>query len=158
MTTLIKFTVQGEPKAQPRPKAFRRGIFVSVYNPKTADQWKTKIRLAWKQHQPAGFKTLEYPIKLKLIFFLPRPKAHYTSKGLLKSGVPEFCPKKPDFDNLEKAVSDALTECAAWHDDSQVVISETVKLYAERGFEGCEITIAHVDDLTDTPSLVFLLP
>jgi Holliday junction resolvase RusA-like endonuclease len=149
MFPLAKFTVVGEPKAQPRPKAFRRGNFVSVYNPKTADEWKDKIRQAWGKSRPDGFVTLECPVKLTLFFFLPRPKSHYTSKGLLKSGAPKFCPKKPDFDNLIKAVADQLTNSGAWRDDAQVVISSAVKLYADRGFEGCEIIIEHVDDFTD---------
>ena len=37
MTTPISFTVLGDPKGQPRPKAFSRGGHAAVYDPGTAE-------------------------------------------------------------------------------------------------------------------------
>lgn len=39
--------------------------------------------------------------------------------------------KKPDCDNIEKVIMDALNGIA-WHDDAQVVDIKTVKVYGEK--------------------------
>jgi Holliday junction resolvase RusA-like endonuclease len=73
---------------------------------------------------------------------MPRPKSHFNSKGFLKIGAPNFCPKKPDFDNLAKAVADQLTNSGVWEDDDQVCISVIVKRFADSiEAQGCEIHI-----------------
>jgi len=40
---LVSFQVAGEPKPQPRPRAYRRGAHASVYNPDSADAWKAAV-------------------------------------------------------------------------------------------------------------------
>jgi Holliday junction resolvase RusA-like endonuclease len=57
-------------------------------------------------------------------FRFERPNNHYTSSGQLTKSTKlnkMFHTQKPDFDNLEKAVSDCLTELGFWKDDTQVV-------------------------------------
>ena len=56
----ISFSVDGEPKAQPRPKAFARNFGnkwqARVYDPGTAEGWKSLIAIAVKPHLPAQCK------------------------------------------------------------------------------------------------------
>jgi len=149
--TAICFFVAGTPAGQPRVKASARGKFITIYTPKTvtnskgrhrhpAAVWKEQIAATWEQARPAGFVPITGPLKLTLSFFLARPKSHFNSKGNLKPTAPNFAPKKPDFDNLEKAVADQLTNSGAWEDDDQVCISITVKRYADSAdASGCEI-------------------
>ena len=118
--------VPGTPKGQPRPKAYRRGKHAAVYDPGTAAEWKFLIARAFEE---AGIELPDGPLKLWLRFLMPRPKSHYrTGKraGELKDSAPFWCTKKPDADNLAKAVMDAMP----LGDDSRVVGLVIGKAYA----------------------------
>lgn len=66
---------------------------------------------------------LSGPVVLRAHFILPRPKSK-TKKTLPN---PRYASEsKPDLDNLEKALMDALTGIA-WRDDSQVYHKTTMK-------------------------------
>jgi Holliday junction resolvase RusA-like endonuclease len=115
--------VNGDPKPQPRPRAFARnmggGKFAArVYDAGTAEGWKGQIALAAKSHLPAT--PLEMPLMVSLYFFLARPKSHYTGKGNLKPSSPSQPVNKMDCDNLAKSVLDALTQLGMWRDDGQI--------------------------------------
>ena len=129
----IIFFVDGEPKGQPRPKAFSRGGIASVYDPGTAENWKSQIAAAAKTAGLAGMM-LEGPIQFLGKCFFARPKSHYRSgkmAHLLRPDAPFYHIKKPDFDNLGKAVCDCLTHIGAWKDDSQVADGRIVKMYSD---------------------------
>ena len=126
--TPIEFWVSGEPKGQPRPKAFSRGGFTRVYDPGTAEGWKGCVALAARQYLPK--EPLACPVSLRLSFKMPRPKGHYRANGTLKDSAPRCFSKKPDADNLAKAVMDALTQLRVWLDDCQVVRLDVHKTYA----------------------------
>lgn len=123
------FTVVGTPKAQPRPRAFARkdkagDTIVRMYEAGTAESWKGGIAVSSAPHLPKD--PLDGPLKVEIDFFLPRPKR------LMRKKDPEgevLAPKKPDRDNLEKAVLDAMSNIGWWHDDAQVCCGEVRKLY-----------------------------
>lgn len=136
--TTIQFHVDGEPKAQPRPRAFARkmgGKFVArVYDAGTAEGWKSAVAAAALPHRPA--RPLDGPLSLMLVYSMPRPKSHYRSgkrSHELKDGMTANHTQKPDLDNLTKAVLDALTQIGMWRDDSQVCEKREVKVWSERG-------------------------
>lgn len=85
------------------------------------------------------------PLNLNVVFRLPRPKAHYRTgahAGELKPDAPVWCPKKPDLDKLVRAVCDALTTAAVWHDDSQVATVHARKVYVSVGTQpGVDIIV-----------------
>lgn len=98
--------IAGTPKGQPRPKAYRRGAHAAVYDPGTAAEWKFLIARAFE-----GVELPDGPLCVSLKFQMPRPKSHYrTGKhaGKLKDSAPYWHTKKPDLDNLIKAVLDAM--------------------------------------------------
>ncbi len=141
----ISFTVQGEPRPQPRPRAFARnmggGKFAArVYDAGTAEGWKSCVALAAKPHLPS--KPFEEPLCVCIAFALPRPKSHLNSRGDLRPSAPTFPVNKSDCDNLAKAVLDALTQIAMWQDDGQIIDLDISKRYAltPRGV-GAHITI-----------------
>jgi Holliday junction resolvase RusA-like endonuclease len=125
---IIQFFAAGEPKGQPRPRAFSRGGHARVYDPGTAEGWKSQIANCGKEHIPET--PLAGPIQLRIEFFFPRPKSHYRKNGELKLGAPTWVEKKPDFDNAAKAACDALTILGFWRDDAQVVDARILKKYA----------------------------
>lgn len=140
----VTFYVQGEPKGQPRPKAFARKFgnkwSARVYDPGTAENWKSLIAVA-----AAGIfkQPIQGPVSLTLNFWMPRPKAHYRSNGEVKDTAPRWHCSKPDSDNLEKAVMDALTHIGAWRDDSQVCQKRTHKQYTDAA-PGCYVQIDQI--------------
>lgn len=138
MTPAVSFLVHGDPKGQPRARACRRGKHSGVYDPGTADAWKFAVREAARvalNGQTFG----QSPLKVTLRFWFRRPKHHYRSNGELKLNAPPWHAQKPDRDNLEKAVLDALTTLGVWTDDSQVCCGSVTKRWADVG--GCDVTI-----------------
>lgn len=143
MMQKIEVFVPGNPKGQPRPKAFSRGGIASVYDPGTAEGWKGQVALAVRNLIPKV--PISVPVQLTLVFFFPRPKSHYRAgknSHIIRDDVPSWCSKKPDFDNLAKAVSDALTVLRVWEDDALVVDSRIKKFFDDGSGPGCLITIS----------------
>lgn len=127
------FVYEGIPKAQGRPKFFRRGNFVGAYDPKDSRAYKNNVAAQIVAQGPVLIDR-DKAIKLCLLFYLPRPKGHYNSKGELKAQyAPSEHTKKPDLDNLVKAVKDSL-KGILWYDDSQVYETESVKRYSDAAY------------------------
>ena len=148
---ILSVFVDGEPKAQPRPRACRRGNHSDVYDPGTADEWKWRVGMMTKQTATSYWEPTNDPIALRVRFYLPRPKKHfYTTKkrfGELRDDAPRFCTTKPDIDNYVKAVMDAITQThAVWKDDSQVAGIFACKIYADTARIGAEIQIRTLGD------------
>lgn len=129
----ISFRVRCTPVGQPRAKAARIGGFVRMYTPNTANDFKGAVQAAAIE---AGLlnKLLEGPIRLRLVFRMPRPKSHFgtgKNSSKLKDSAAYWHTTKPDLDNIEKALKDALSDIRAWRDDCQVCSVEKCKVYVE---------------------------
>ncbi len=136
MSTPIRFFAPGEPKGQPRARAFAmRGAagsrpMIRMYDPSTAEGWKSSIAAAAQPFLPQT--PLASALVVNLHFVMPRPASHYGSgknSSTLKPTAPHWYAKKPDRDNLDKAVLDALTTLGMWGDDAQVVDGRVGKRY-----------------------------
>jgi Holliday junction resolvase RusA-like endonuclease len=136
----VRFFIQGTPKPQARPRFARRGKFVSTYSVK--NEWKEVVKKKVKYLNDPGFCTA---IEVNLYFWFHRPKSHYgTGKNAdkLKENAPKWHTKKPDKDNLEKAVTDALVDAGLLSDDSIIVRGMTSKSYITPDEEsGCWVDI-----------------
>ena len=127
--------VPGNPIAQPRVKAQIVGEFAHIYTPTKngiAD-YKAAIRMVAADEYRG--ELLHGPIRVDCTFVFARPKHHFgTGKNAdrLKPNAPFWHVTKPDRDNLDKAVLDALKGIVA-ADDCQVCCGEIVKHYAEAG-------------------------
>lgn len=135
---MIDFFVHGLPVAQPRTRATAFRGKARVYDPGTANAWKACVIAAVRALE---MNTMTGPVCLRLEFFLPRPKSHYGKRGLLPS-APAAPTCKPDLDNLEKALMDAMTSAGAWIDDAQVIAVNKAKSYAPGpALTGCRVII-----------------
>lgn len=150
--SLITIRVNGEPKGQPRPRAFVRAGRAAVYDAGTSEGWKSEIAMACKELEGA---LIDCPVAVALTFFMPRPKSHFRTSGAIKLSAPQYwCTSKPDADNLAKAVLDAMTAIRVWIDDDQVAELVIRKYYeSDRNGKqmnppGCIIRIAR---LINTP-------
>ena len=109
------FDVLGEPKGQPRPRAFVRNGHASVYDSATAEGWKGSVALAARSHLPIF--PIDSPVRVAMTFFLPRPARLLRAKDP-EGTIPHTA--NADADNLAKAILDALTQIGMWRDDSYV--------------------------------------
>ena len=128
-------TIYGlEPVAKGRPRFTRYG---KTYTPKKTTVYEKAVRDGY-----AGFK-FKGAIMLSVVFGMPIPKS--TTKKMRQMMLDRivFPAKKPDTDNLLKAVCDALNG-VAFDDDSQIVIMRGSKVYAAEPF--VTIKIAEVGE------------
>lgn len=125
MTTklLDSWRVFGEPKPQPRPRAFTRNGHASVYDPGTAEGWKGSIALAIG----GGRKPYDQALSVAIDFYFAPPK---NLQKKCERGETHFRTSKPDIDNLIKSTLDAMTALWVWFDDSQIVEIRATKRYA----------------------------
>jgi Holliday junction resolvase RusA-like endonuclease len=150
---VITFWVPGVPKAQPRPRAFARFIggkpTARVYDAGTAEGWKGCIAIAAQRHAPAS--PLRGPLFIDIDFVFPRPKS------LMRRKDPDgefWHTAKPDRDNCDKAVLDALKTLGFFVDDAQVCGGEVRKLWVSKtGSPGARVRIhAFAEDITPAPA------
>ena len=126
----IKLIIFGEPVPQGRPRFSRQGGFVKAYDPERSRNYKQLVRL-WATNQLKkidGFKTLQNPLCVEMDFYVGIPtswskkKRTEAAQGLIRPV------KKPDLDNMYKAVTDALNGLV-WADDSIITDVRLRKRY-----------------------------
>ena len=122
----ITLTVPGEPKGKQRPRWHKFG----TYTPKETVNYEAYIKELFAIKYPE-FVPLESTLAMLLKIYLSIPSsASNKKKELMKKN--EIKPgKRPDIDNVLKAVCDAL-EKLAYKNDSQFVSIFTIKEYSER--------------------------
>lgn len=125
--TEIRMTLHMAPVAKGRPKFSNRGGFVRAYTPEKTVQAENNILAQALAHRPS--RPLQERATVHLAFFMPIPKS--MPKRELQEAVEEKKPhtKKPDSDNLEKAVWDSLNG-VFWRDDSIIWSSSKKKVYS----------------------------
>lgn len=116
-----EFFIEGKPEPQGRGRAstFNAGNRkITVRDPIKSRNWKRDVAVLAKNMR---VRLMEGPLRVVMTFYLSRPKS------LPKRDV--WHVKKPDVDNLSKAVGDALNGIA-YNDDSQIVRLTAHKQYA----------------------------
>ena len=118
-----------------------------MYTPATANDFKAAVQ-AGATNAGLYNALLQGPIALELTIRMPRPKSHFrTGKnaGILREDAPSWHTAKPDLDNIEKALKDALSDIRVWGDDCQVCQVTKKKVYVA-GQEVCvsDVTISTI--------------
>lgn len=110
---MVTFVIKGNPKVKKRPIFSTRGGKIRIYTPKTTATFENLVKLKAEEQ----FKhPLDGSICLAIRFYLPRPQRLIWKK----KPMPEiYSDKRPDIDNLAKAVIDGLNG-VAFKDDGQI--------------------------------------
>jgi crossover junction endodeoxyribonuclease RusA len=106
------------------------------YTPSATLEAQRRIRQVWLE---SGFGLISGAVSVDITAALPRPKHHYgagRNAGSVRPSAPRYPTGKPDRDNLDKLVLDALTG-AAFADDAAVVDGRIAKRYARSGDRPC---------------------
>ena len=132
MTFMLHFEVEITPVAKGRPRYSKRGNFVQTYTPKKTVDYEDVIRenakIAMGTSEP-----LEAPLSVLLMFGMPIPAStpKKALEGYLNGSVKHT--KKPDLDNLAKAVLDAMNG-VVYLDDNQICRLTIEKKYSKLPF------------------------
>ena len=137
---MIKFTYYGEAVGKGRPRYSKRGEYVHTYTPKKTKDFEDAIRFEFmaSTSDPMPVYDREVSLKAKVTIGCPIPKSYSKKKQALCRDRVLVPSKKPDIDNILKAVFDALNGYA-FEDDVQIVKVYAEKMYAEKPFIEVEI-------------------
>ena len=126
-------TIPGQPVAKGRPRFARRGKGVIAFTPKPSASWEMDAAIvmgrAWGDRP-----TLDQPCELTVAAIFPRPQRLIcTHKRACECSPARVAhDRKPDLDNVVKAVCDALQRSVI-RDDSSVCSLHAVKVYSRAG-------------------------
>ena len=119
---MIQFTIKGDPKSKQRPIFSAKNGKVRVFSGKSTSSFENLVKMCAQEHIE---KPLENAVGMHIKFFLHRPK-YLVWKTKPMPAV--YTDKRPDLDNLVKAVVDGLNG-VAFKDDAQIVNLQAEKLY-----------------------------
>lgn len=127
---MIQFTVLGCPVGKGRPKFSTFNGHAVAYTPAKTVSYENLVKLSFQQQCNCKPYEKDVPLKAVIVAYFPIPKS-VSKKNRVKmlDGLIRHT-KKPDTDNLVKAVLDALNGIA-FYDDSQVCDIICIKRYGE---------------------------
>ena len=163
----FSFFVAGKPETQGSKSAFGR-----VYTDRNGKQrvavamteqskgvyaWRSAIGRVALLIKPKDWQT-DGIFALQAVFYMPRPKAHFNSRGELKSNAPLFHAKLGDADKLLRACGDALTKIC-YDDDALIVAASSIKMFCSPSDgPGAHITVLRLDEMAASAMSLALKP
>lgn len=123
----VHITVFGEPRPKQRPRFQRTRYGVKTFTPEETVEYENLVRWTYAQKYP--HTKLEGQITAMIIAYFPIPESTPKKKRerMMFDDVPHS--KRPDIDNVVKAVLDALNKIA-YDDDGQVCELTARKFYS----------------------------
>lgn len=140
----MKFIILGtpQPKQSARFKSVKMGAktFMKSYQPEAVVQNERNIAFDVKSQLPAGFKPFTEALKVTMLFVFP-PLSSWTKKkhAEMEAGKCIYKTTKPDIDNLQKSVCDAM-QGIVYINDSQISDMRCTKIYGSVPMIEIEIT------------------
>ena len=139
---MICFRYYGEPVGKGRPRVTARkskkndnAVFAHAYTPKKTREFEDAIRFEFKAttSEPMPLFSKDIPLGMGIVMAFSVPKSYTKKRTKACLSGEEMHTKKPDADNVAKAVMDAL-QGLAFEDDSQVVYMTLEKVYRAEPF------------------------
>ena len=125
----VTFTVPGEPQGKGRARSCIRGGRVATYTPQKTASYEGMIAISAQSAMAGrtpfdGACAVDLDIRVSVPASWSQKKRYMALNGLLHPT------KKPDVDNVEKAIFDGMNG-VVWRDDVQAVDVVARKRYAE---------------------------
>lgn len=139
----LQFEVPGPPIGQGRPRFSTVCGHVRAYDAEKSRNYKAYIALlATKAIEEQGWNVLNFPVMLEIraYFAVPKSKSKAYKEGALSGKI--MPTKKPDADNLAKAVLDALNG-VAYKDDSAIIALKVSKIFSD--VPRLEVSVSYVN-------------
>lgn len=144
----IEYVGKVNPQQRPRFQVVKTKdgrVFPHTYEDDKSKNFKAILHvLAQKELAESKGQILDGPVTMVVKYYVPVPKS-FTKRQLKELSEGRLFPtKKPDVDNVLKAVMDALNGVLYW-DDKQVVRVEVKKFY--RNSEGLSVSVYGTGDI-----------
>lgn len=124
----VKFTIPGEPKGKGRPRFVGNGH--QPITPKGTVEYENLVRLEYHR-QCIGKKfpdDAQLDMRITTYYSIPKSASKAKKQAMLLHVIRPT--KKPDMDNVVKAIADSLNSIA-YHDDTQIVDCQVRKFYSD---------------------------
>lgn len=124
----IQFEVPGEPFAKQRPRATKKGRYITIYTPRETKNYEEKVRKYYNRSYRGVMLDGDITVDVEGIFSIPKSVSKKKANDILINKLPHT--KKPDCDNMAKVCLDALNGLA-YPDDAQINRLNISKEYGE---------------------------
>ena len=122
---LYDFWIPGKPFGKQRPRVIRTG---QAFTPKETVSYENLVRTSFVQAYP-NYVPATGPVIMQISAAFPIPESWPKKKKEAARNL-EIFPGKPDIDNIQKIIQDALNTIA-YKDDAQIYDISTRKYYAD---------------------------
>ena len=122
---VYEIIIKGDPVPKSRPRMTKGG---HVYTPSKTKAYEKEIGIEWCRKY--GATHISEPVKMRVYQFFSIPKGFNQEKRKKALDGELWVDKRPDIDNVVKAIFDGLNGLA-YLDDKQIVELHTYKQYAE---------------------------
>lgn len=124
----IKFEVPGKPFAKQRPRAAKKGRYITIYTPRETKEYEKLVQKSFYKTYGHHQDILDGPLKVTVegIFEPPQSVSKKKQSEMLKGNVHHT--QKPDCDNIAKVCLDGLNGIA-FRDDATID-----ELYVKKSF------------------------
>jgi len=125
----IMFTIYGEPVPKGRPRFSTRGKFPVAYTPEKTKNYESDVAMMAKAAMGAS-EPLEGALEAFIYVTFPVPASYSKKRTEACLSDSEKHTKKPDLDNVVKAVLDGMSDIV-FLSDSQITSIHATKVYGE---------------------------
>lgn len=127
MTTKLTLSIPGDPKGKGRPRAVPRIVYedgepkavVSLITPADTREEEARVRNLFRRKYP-DHRPWTGPVLIRFTAVFETPKSFNKAQKEAAARGELMATRKPDKDNIEKLIVDALNN-VAWLDDQQVM-------------------------------------
>jgi len=129
MTFQVMFSVYGEPVPKGRPRFSTRGKFVQTFTPQKTRTYESEVAMMAKAAMGAS-RPLQTALEAFIYLTFPIPQSYSKKRSEACLAGLEKHLKRPDADNVAKAVIDGMSQII-FVNDSQIVSLHIHKAYGE---------------------------
>ena len=124
----VQLTIPLKPRGKERPQWSEKTK--RMYTPATTTDYEDLIKLIYRQRYGTQMFPQGVPLDIRIRAYYQIPKSDTLTVRAKKLTGAIRPTVKPDWDNIGKIVADALNKIA-YHDDAQIVDSQTRKFYSD---------------------------